>query len=241
MNGSSPSPTFVKFSCPGCGQRIEAPSEAAGKLLACPACLAEITVPLESSASAAAGEALCAICQSALSLGGALTFCPACRAEYHADCWQENGGCAVYGCSRVPPTEGRAPLEIPVAFWGQEHKPCPVCNAQILAAAVRCRHCGSVFQTARPLDSAEFSRAASHQAQAPLLRRKIVWLFVLCVIPFSAPFAAIAGLLWLKARQEEVRSLPSLYGALGKIGVAVGLFQTGAITLLALIFALVRR
>ena len=183
-------------------------------------------------------EARCAICQTPIAAGESKTSCPGCQAEYHAECWNENGGCAVYGCDRVPPTEGRAAIEIPVAYWGQENKPCPVCGAQILAAAVRCRHCGAVFQSARPLDSAEFSRAASDEARAPRLRRQIVWLFVLCLIPFSAPIAAVVGLVWLQSRQDQIQKLPSLYGALAKIGVGVGFFQTAAIVLLALLFTL---
>src|SRR5512138_2081358 len=88
---------------------------------------------------------LCAICQSSLEPPSELTRCPECQSAYHADCWQENGGCAIYGCAQVPATEGRAALEIPAAYWGQEEKPCPACGRQILAAAVRCRHCGATF------------------------------------------------------------------------------------------------
>jgi hypothetical protein len=187
-----------------------------------------------------ASSILCAICQTAIAPEAPRTDCPGCKAQYHAECWAENKGCAVYGCSQVPATEGRAAVEVPVAYWGQEYKPCPVCNTQILAAAVRCRHCGSVFQTARPLDSSEFSIAASHEAQAPRLRRSIIWLFVLCLIPFTAPVAAIIGLIWRHSRVEEIRKLPSLYGALANIGVGVGVVQTVVIVLLAMVFSLLR-
>jgi hypothetical protein len=181
---------------------------------------------------------LCAICQTSISGGEALTTCPGCQAPYHAECWTENGGCAVYGCDQVPPTEGRAGLEIPVAYWGQEKKPCPVCNTPIQAAALRCRSCGTIFQTARPLDSAEFSNAASQEMQAPGLRRAIVWLFVLCLIPFDAPVAGIIALLWFQSRREAIRKLPSLYGALIKIGIGVAFFQTTAIVVLAILVML---
>jgi hypothetical protein len=140
----------------------------------------------------------------------------------------------------VPPTEGRSTLEIPVAYWGQEKKPCPVCNALILAAAMRCRSCGAIFQTARPLDSAEFTSAASHEIQAPRLRRIIVFLFVLCLIPFTAPVAGIVALIWFQSRGEAIRKLPSLYSALIKIGIGVAFFQTTAVVLLAVLFMLLR-
>jgi len=194
------------------------------------------------TADRSATSALCAICQTPLgpTENEPTTSCPACGAKYHADCWLQNGGCAVYGCAQVPTTEGRAGIEIPVGYWGQEHKPCPVCNAQILAAALRCRHCGTVFRTTRPLGSAEFSRAASQEAQSPRVRRNVLWLFILCLIPFSAPIAAVVGLIWLQSNYEHVEKLPSLYAALAKIGVGVGLFQTAAILLLALVFTLLR-
>jgi RING finger family protein len=192
--------------------------------------------PLSSSSQAT----VCAICQAPISPGEPVTPCPGCKAEYHAECWTENKGCAIYGCSEVPATEGRAAVETPVAYWGQEYKPCPVCNAQILAAAVRCRQCGSVFQTARPLGSAEFSIAASQEAQAPRLRRTIIWLFILCVVPFTAPVAAVIGLIWRHSHQEEIRKLPSLYSALAHIGVGVGIFQTVAIVIVTVLFTLLR-
>ncbi|MGH9420553.1 MAG: RING finger protein, partial [Thermoanaerobaculia bacterium] len=42
-------------------------------------------------------EPVCSICMTAVEADDASTSCPACRASYHAGCWTENGGCAVYG------------------------------------------------------------------------------------------------------------------------------------------------
>lgn len=244
MNDTGSATGVLTFKCPGCGQMLELPVGSGG-VFNCPACRQEVTVPVPSAAGANAGAAtgertLCAICQTPIADGDARTECSGCHAGYHEECWKENGGCAVYGCSNVPATEGRTAIEVPVAYWGQENKPCPVCNAQILAAALRCRHCGTVFQTARPVDSAEFSRTASHQAQAPRLRRNIIILFVLCLIPLTAPVCAIIALFYAQSRREEVGQLPALYGALAKIGIGVGFFQTAAIVILAVIYTLTR-
>jgi uncharacterized membrane protein len=97
-----------------------------------------------------------------------------------------------------------------------------------------------VFQTARPVDSTEFSRFASHEAQAPRLRKNIIILFVLCLIPLTAPVASIVALFYSFSRREEVGKLPALYGALAKIGIGVGFFQTAAIVILAVIFTFTR-
>jgi hypothetical protein len=154
------------------------------------------------------------------------------------DCWQENGGCAVYGCAEVPKIEGRSGVEVPVAYWGQEYKPCPVCSNQILAAAVRCRHCGSVFQSARPLDSAEFAQAAAREAKAPRLRKRIVTIFIFCLLPFTAPVGVLIMLFFWQSNRDDVQKLPSLYPALAKIGMLVGSVMTVGLVLLAALFTM---
>ena len=55
----------------------------------------------------------CPICRCGFEPGEELTDCPECDTVYHADCWEENTGCAVYGCAQVPPTDARHDLEIP--------------------------------------------------------------------------------------------------------------------------------
>jgi len=229
--------TCFKFFCPACGKNYEAASDLAGQTMtmACPDCGGLLEAAAQTEA-----EPLCAICQSALSPEEAKIVCPDCHTEYHADCWQENQGCALYGCARVPATEGRSAIEIPTAYWGQENKACPVCQKEILAAAVRCRHCGAIFQTAQPLASDEFSRAAAVKAQSPRLRRIIVWYFVLCIIPFTAPVAALAGWFWRQSHRDEIETLPSLYPALLAISLIVGLLQTVTMVILTMLFTLVR-
>jgi hypothetical protein len=44
---------------------------------------------------------ICKICQSPIAVFEASTICPACSQPYHAECWQQNRGCAAYGCSCV--------------------------------------------------------------------------------------------------------------------------------------------
>src|SRR5437762_1315151 len=126
----------LKFNCPHCSQHIEAPEEAAGNRFACPSCAQQIEVPVPAMAEARSTSAgpVCAICLSAIMESDAKTACPACNAGYHAECWNENGGCAVYGCSQAPAVELRRAIEIPMSYWGQENKNCPKCGREILAA-----------------------------------------------------------------------------------------------------------
>lgn len=175
-----------------------------------------------------AGEALffCAICQTPASQQDAAVECPECKARYHADCWQENGGCGVYGCSRVPSTENREGVEIPAAYWGQDKKACSVCGNEMLAAAVRCLQCGTVFSSARPENQAEFKRRMSFQNALPGLRRRILFLFALCLIPFTAPFGAAIAFAWYRSKRTAIAKMPPLFPALCKIGIGLGAAQS---------------
>jgi hypothetical protein len=190
---------------------------------------------------AVADNALCAICQSPLGANEPRTACPDCEAVYHTDCWEENQGCAVYGCSEVPETEKREVREIPVSYWGQENKPCPKCKAEILAAAVRCRNCGATFASARPEDAVEFKQRKKQRKRLPTLRRGVLVLFVVSVLPCLAPFAACLGTAWYYLNRDDIQALPGMYAGMGKLALVVSIGQTFVIAVMAVLFIVMRR
>ena len=194
----------------------------------------------EALPNAAQRVAVCAICQSPFGDEEVRTACPDCHAEYHADCWQENGGCAVYGCPQVPQVEARRSVEIPVSFWGQENKPCPACGREILAAAVRCRHCGATFASAQPEDREEFNQRAALDARLPKTRQWAIALFVLSILPCTAPVGGVWSLIWYPLHRQELAALPPIYPALTKIGIAVGLGQTVVLALMGMLYSITR-
>ncbi|MFQ6096848.1 MAG: RING finger protein [Armatimonadota bacterium] len=53
------------------------------------------------------GDALlgktCPYCQTKMQVGESALACPRCGMPHHLECWQENGGCTVYGCELEPP------------------------------------------------------------------------------------------------------------------------------------------
>ena len=191
----------------------------------------------QSSLGGDGGSTVCAICQSKLRDDETKTACSDCHTDYHLECWQENRGCAVYGCPQVPPTEHRDALEIPASYWGQENKPCPACGNQILAAAVRCRHCGAMFSSGRPEDPREFRKRSDINERLPKLKRTIVWLFILCALPCAAPFAAVFGLIWYSSNREAIKALPALYSGLCKIALGVGVGQSAFTVFMVILFA----
>lgn len=183
---------------------------------------------------------LCPFCQTPVGAGADEISCPSCGARHHADCWRENAGCGVYGCHEVPAVEARRPVEVPVAYWGQEHKLCPKCGEQIMAIALRCRHCGAVFDGAQPQSADEASRREAAKSRGPSLRRGAVWLFVLCVVPVTAPLGAALGLWWYPRRREALRTQPVLYSALCQLALGIGIGQTAFGAVMACLFMVFR-
>jgi TM2 domain-containing membrane protein YozV len=51
---------------------------------------------------------VCPYCNVEIDLTGTnRVFCTSCGAAHHADCWQENGGCTVFGCAAAPPDDSK--------------------------------------------------------------------------------------------------------------------------------------
>lgn len=186
----------------------------------------QVTQDIPGQAVAYESGALCAICQSPISDSDTQASCPECNAIYHEDCWEENQGCAIYGCARTPDTEHLESVEIPVSYWGQENKPCPECGDEILAAAVRCRHCGTVFSSAEPIDAEEYRLRKARQDQFPVLRKKIIMLLIFCLFPLSAPVAGITGFFWYMSERRNIAAMPVLYTGLCKVAIGTAIGQT---------------
>ena len=96
----------------------------------------------------------------------------------------------------------------------------------MLAAAVRCRSCGTTFATSRPQTTNEFQNRTQQDERQPALRRNSVLLFAFCVLPFTAFIASVAGVIWYSIRKNEIQRLPALYSGICKAGLIVGLGQS---------------
>jgi predicted RNA-binding Zn-ribbon protein involved in translation (DUF1610 family)/uncharacterized membrane protein len=224
----------MKAECPACGATLDIPGGNTGRTSG------ETPRPASETSTTAQEQAICAVCQCAVSREEDSTQCTACGTTYHTECWEENKGCGVYGCPQVPPTEKWTSLDIPVSFWGREKKPCPSCGAEILAAARRCRQCGAEFDEVRPVTGDEFREREELKKRLPSVKKAAMWLFILNVLTCAAPVAAIIGVFWYKAHRKDLENLPSLHYALFRIGLYVGIGQTIMIIVVTLLFTVFR-
>lgn len=179
---------------------------------------------------------LCPVCRS--SAADADVRCPDCHTRHHRECWEYNGGCAKYGCAAAPETEKISDLEVPVAYWGQNEKACPVCQNVIQAAALRCRHCGAVFDTAKPQDTAEFQNRRNVKDDQPGLRKAVIWLLIFCALPCTATLGLVVGGIWYYLNRGRIKTLPVQHAAIARIGLGVAALQTVLLLVFAAIHSL---
>ena len=64
----------------------------------------------------------CPYCADAAPDGG-VHDCPTCGAPHHEDCWQENGGCAVFGCASAPRADAQTAELPPISPESAEEVP----------------------------------------------------------------------------------------------------------------------
>jgi phage FluMu protein Com len=98
----------VRLRCE-CGAILAAKRTQTRRKGRCPRCRRIIEIPAPDEVvflEAVEGEAeavqeMCSICQTALEEQDARITCDACGLPFHPECWQENLGCAAYGCRNV--------------------------------------------------------------------------------------------------------------------------------------------
>jgi hypothetical protein len=122
-------PSVIPVRCE-CGKRYRVPATLAGKEASCNACGARIKIPAtgadvfatdvfaspfpkaaaptsiaskskKSVKAAGSKSTLCGICQTGVEEGETCVTCASCGLTYHDECWQDNFGCATYGCAEV--------------------------------------------------------------------------------------------------------------------------------------------
>jgi hypothetical protein len=161
--------------------------------------------------------------------------CPRCKAAFdHRECWTEVGGCSTYGCKQAPAPEKEAPAAQPLTAWG-DTKVCPVCRETIKSIALRCRYCGTQFDTVDPLTVADLHRQARTGDTLAVFRKQVIALFVASILGLIAPLTLILGLVWLLPRRDRLEKAGPIYKILGYSAMVL----SGLYSLLMLSFLVV--
>jgi uncharacterized CHY-type Zn-finger protein len=185
--------------------------------------------PAELSSAAAGSQETgldCGICQTAIAPGETVGRCPECKAPYHAECWTENSGCATYGCALMPETVAAEGPRAPQSYWGREEKDCPHCGKRLRVAALRCRHCGTVFESAAPVSTERFMTEELTKPKLQNAKRGAVIVFVTGLVPCSAPFALLIGSIWYFNNRPTIARLSSTRRVLAVLGLLAALAST---------------
>lgn len=163
-------------------------------------------------------SAVCQICLHAISDSEALQLCPDCHTRYHQECWDELGGCARYGCSRM--VEIKKSEDLAPSYWGATEKKCPVCIEQIPIAALVCPHCKAKFNETRPMTREDLIPTPEDPALVSH-RKTAVWLFVFSLLGCTSPFALLFGGIWYRKNRDEIGRAGGTARALSLIGLGI--------------------
>ena len=192
------------FTC-DCGARLKLPETAEKRKFRCPACSAvhDLDSKPDVAAQPVAGPSSCPICQTVIGEDEPRRNCPECDQAHHKDCWDEIGGCSIYGCPAAPAAVKEAPAAAPRSAWG-DFKKCPACGEKIKAISLKCRYCDTKFDTVDPLTAKDLMNKARKTSELNTLRTMTIALFVLTLTGCLAPVTLIVGMIFFQMNKSSI-------------------------------------
>jgi hypothetical protein len=218
----APADATQSFRCPRCKTPLSVASGAAPSsppptvAAPHPAPAATSAVPALTSATLDPGcEAMCPICQTAIAAGEAIVTCSGCDQIHHQECWTEIGGCGTFGCKQAPAVDKpeQSP-HAPLTAWGDAKK-CPACGETIKSIAVRCRYCGTNFDSVDPMSTGDLRRQAVAKSELDSFKKQVIALFVASILGCLAPIIAIIAPIYLLPRRTKLAKSGPLFTIMG--------------------------
>jgi TM2 domain-containing membrane protein YozV len=74
----------------------------------------------------------CPYCRTAFEAEDAVVVCSGCETKHHGDCFEENGGCTVFGCSQAPAEEAKISVSDQDLVTGAHPQPQPTAHSNSL-------------------------------------------------------------------------------------------------------------
>jgi predicted RNA-binding Zn-ribbon protein involved in translation (DUF1610 family) len=230
-----------------CGARVRVPDDSAAAFR-CPKCRSLLATPVGAGAAVsplddggysdvggggAGTGAVCPICQTPIAAHEASLKCPECGESHHRECWDEIGGCAIYGCKAAPQVEKQPDNQPVMSAWG-DTKSCPMCGEQIKAIALKCRYCGVNFETVDPLSAEDLRRRVEREKSSKSVRTSVIVLFIFSAIGVLAPLMLLISLIWVLMNKEKLKAGGPVLLVLGYASIGL----SAVYSLLMLIFGL---
>ncbi len=148
---------------------------------------------------------MCWVCQTRIMAGDEIVFCPHDQLPTHAECWENNEGCPVYGCEAAP-DHGHLAVQALGSQTGAANYQCPSCRRMVKPNFLQCNYCGVDFSLQNVVSGLE-NEDYKYRGQHDHRQQRGLWLLLLCTITgILAPIALIlCATLMMKGSMGRLR------------------------------------